>query len=311
MGYSGAIIRLNTLICKLFRMQAGKNARAGEIKPVRYGGVEPAGTSGLPLGEMAEMEDSMKRKSMIVAVLLAGMVLGACGKKNETSVVEDPVVSEAPTEEAALEPEETTDETDQSAGETEESTKENETTAAENTDASETTKSSSSGNSNTVAESSSAKAETTDSAGSESADAQSEQSTETESTQQTGVQAKYQMYAGTYFDQVIYSYAAEDNDAEVAPYCEIEVSNVTSTSFDFTIYTVDGTNRSVKFKTNTAVFTGDGTQAEFNGKGYHLVFTFPNGHEALPDVTDMQVSGLSGLDGNTYVNNTVPGHEFG
>lgn len=305
MVYPGAIIRLNTLICKLFRMQAGKNARAGEIKPVRYGGVEPAGTSGLPFGEMAEMEDSMKRKSMIVAVLLAGMVLGACGKKNETSVVEDPVVSEAPTEEAALEPEETTEETDQSAGETEESAKENGTTAAE------TTKGSSSGNSNTVAESSSAKAETSNSTASDSADIQSEQNTETDSTQQTGVQAKYQVYAGTYFDQVIYSYAAEDNDAEVAPYCEIEVSNVTSTSFDFTIYTVDGTNRSVKFKTNTAVFTGDGTQAEFNGKGYHLVFTFPNDHEALPDVTDMQVSGLSGLDGNTYVNNTVPGHEFG
>ena len=45
------------------------------------------------------MEETMKRKSMIVAVLMASMVLGACGKKTETSVVEDPVVSEAPAEE--------------------------------------------------------------------------------------------------------------------------------------------------------------------------------------------------------------------
>ena len=44
----------------------------------------------------------MKRKSMMVAVLMASMVLGACGKKTETSVVEDPVVSEAPAEENDL-----------------------------------------------------------------------------------------------------------------------------------------------------------------------------------------------------------------
>lgn len=236
----------------------------------------------------------MKRKSMIVAVLLAGMVLGACGKKNETSVIEDPVVSEAPTEEAAAESEETTGETDQSAGETEESAKENETTAADNAGASETTKNSSSGNSN---------ADTSDSTAAESTDTQSEQN--------TGVQAKYQMYAGTYFDEILYSYAAEDNDAEVAPYCEIEVSNVTSTSFDFTIYDVDGVNRSLKFKTHTAVFTGDGTQAEYNGKGYHLVFTFPDDRGALPDVVCMQVSGLKDMGGCMYVNNGVPGHEFG
>lgn len=44
----------------------------------------------------------MKRKSMIVAVLMASMLLGACGKQAETNGEKDPVV----TEEATLEAEE-------------------------------------------------------------------------------------------------------------------------------------------------------------------------------------------------------------
>ncbi len=48
----------------------------------------------------------MKRKSMIVAVLMASMLLGACGKQAETNGEKDPVVTEAPTEEATLEAEE-------------------------------------------------------------------------------------------------------------------------------------------------------------------------------------------------------------
>lgn len=60
----------------------------------------------MPRGEMAEMEESMKRKSMIVAVLMASMLLGACGKQAETNGEKDPVVTEAPTEEATLEAEE-------------------------------------------------------------------------------------------------------------------------------------------------------------------------------------------------------------
>lgn len=52
------------------------------------------------------MEESTKRKSMIVAVLMASMLLGACGKQAETNGGKDPVVTEAPTEEATLEAEE-------------------------------------------------------------------------------------------------------------------------------------------------------------------------------------------------------------
>ena len=249
------------------------------------------------------MEETMKRKSMIVAVLMASMVLGACGNKAETSATEDAVVSEAPTEEATtLEPEDTTEDTAQSAGEAQTDSSSSSGSASTGSDSTTGTKGSTSSDKNsgnaassTTTGSSSAKQGT--SSGSESAQAETGSQ---DSTQTTGVQAKYQMYAGTYFD-----------DVEGKPYCEINVSNVTATSFDFTIYDVDGANRSLKFKTHTAVFTGDGTQAEYNGKGYHLVFTFPDDRGALPDVVCMQVSGLKDMGGCMYVNNNVPGHEFG
>lgn len=105
------------------------NAGEGEREPVKNGGLNlrehviqaaekegkipgcPSLTgsrqySQVPRGEVAEMEKSMKRKSMIVAVLMASMLLGACGKQAETNGEKDPVVTEAPTEEATLEAEE-------------------------------------------------------------------------------------------------------------------------------------------------------------------------------------------------------------
>ena len=91
---------------------------------------------------------------------------------------------------------------------------------------------------------------------------------------------------------------------DVIPVSYTHLSNATDTSFDFTIYDVDGQNRSLKFKTHTAVFTGDGTQAEYNGNGYHLVFTFPDDRGALPDVVCMQVSGLKDMGGCMSVSYT-------
>ena len=52
------------------------------------------------------MEESMKKKSVIVAIVMASMIMGGCGQKTVTSVNEDPAVSEAPTKEDTLEPEE-------------------------------------------------------------------------------------------------------------------------------------------------------------------------------------------------------------
>ena len=255
----------------------------------------------------------MKKKNLIVAIVMASMIMGGCGQKTVTSVSEDPTVSEAPMKEDTLEPEESAEDATQSAEESQEATDSSSTSSNATKESNKATESNTaSGSSNTSGEGNTA----TDNSGSTNNNTASSAgkdtqtvSESTEDTQPTGVQTKYKMYDGVYFDEVIYTWSMDDS--QVRPYCEINVSNATDTSFDFTIYDVDGQNRSQKFKTHTAVFTGDGTQAEYNGNGYHLVFTFPDDRGALPDVVCMQVSGLKDMGGCMYVNNTVPGHEFG
>ncbi|MDT8717128.1 hypothetical protein IAI10_10710 [Clostridium sp. 19966] len=127
----------------------------------------------------------------------------------------------------------------------------------------------------------------------------------------TKVNGKVKLYAGTYFDSGVYGGKIKND------YCEIAISNITNTSFDFTVYEVkvnvsNGKKaRKVIFLKNTAVFIGDGTKASFYGKNYNLNFTFPNYHNAYPIVTDMEVFGFQPLEGKDYVNNGIPGHEFG
>ncbi|MGH4138351.1 hypothetical protein [Clostridium sp.] len=126
----------------------------------------------------------------------------------------------------------------------------------------------------------------------------------------TKVSSKVKLYDGTYFDDNCFG------DNILKNYCEVVISNITNTSFDFTVYkinVVDGKkeNKKAIILTNTAVFTGDGNTASFYGNSYTLNFTFPNNHGAYPAVTDMQISGFRPLEGKTYVNNGIPGHEFG
>jgi hypothetical protein len=125
----------------------------------------------------------------------------------------------------------------------------------------------------------------------------------------TKVNSKVKLYNGTYFDDRRFG------DNILKNYCEVVISNVTNTSFDFTVYeinVVDGKkDKKVIFLRNTAVFTGDGTKATFYGNDYTLNFTFPNYHNSYPVVTDMKISGFKPLEGKTYVNNGIPGHEFG
>lgn len=126
----------------------------------------------------------------------------------------------------------------------------------------------------------------------------------------TKINSIVKLYNGTYFDDRRFG------DNVLKNYCEVAISNVTNTSFDFTIYevnTLDGKTESKKviFLKNTAVFTGDGSKAVFYGKNYTLNFTFPNNHNAYPVVTDIEISGFHPLEGKTYVNNGIPGHEFG
>lgn len=121
--------------------------------------------------------------------------------------------------------------------------------------------------------------------------------------------SKVKLYEGTYFDDKCFG------ENQLKNYCEVEISNIANTSFDFTVYEVkvaDGKkDKKVIFNKNTAFFIEDGMKATFKGKEYSLNFTFPNNHKAFPAVTDMKISGFKQLEGNTYVNNKIPGHEFG
>ena len=139
---------------------------------------------------------------------------------------------------------------------------------------------------------------------------ENEETPKTDSETSEGVPATVILYEGTYFAEEVYKMAA---DLGNGIYCEIDISNITDTSFDFTVYEVNELEetRSMIFKTHTAVFQGDGTTAVYNGKEYTLNFTFPDYHTSLPHVTDMEVTGFALLEGETYMNNSVPGHEFG
>lgn len=128
------------------------------------------------------------------------------------------------------------------------------------------------------------------------------------------VKAQVQLYEGIYRDQREFG-----EDGYPFTYCEVAISNITESSFDFTVnethydLTQDGgseVTNNVIFLTNTAVFIGDGTEAAFYGHDYTLHFSFPDYHSAYPSVTDMEISGFEPLEGNIYVNNKVPGHEF-
>ena len=125
----------------------------------------------------------------------------------------------------------------------------------------------------------------------------------------TPVAAQYQVYEGTYKDINLNEAMSADGGSN--SYCQIEVSNITDQSFDFTVYQMTDGNKKEVLDTRTATFVEDGTKAVSEKDGTNLVFTFPDSWNALPKVVEMQVSGLDVLEGNSYVNNNVPGYEFG
>ena len=128
------------------------------------------------------------------------------------------------------------------------------------------------------------------------------------STDNTKVNAKVKVFDGSYRDNKVFTSATL-----LKNYTEIIVSNVTETTFDFIIYQVvdsESGDKEVLIDKNTATFIGDGTIAIYEGKEYTLNFTFPNYHNSLPVVTDIEVTGVEQFKGNTYTNNGLPGHEF-
>lgn len=122
------------------------------------------------------------------------------------------------------------------------------------------------------------------------------------------VQAKVKVYEGEYIDERL----REGDPNLIEGGHTVITSNITDTSFDFTIYYLDFIKgqENVVFRTHTAVFVEDGMKAVYDGQEYYLVFTFPDYHDSHPDVTHMEVTGYGPVEGVTFSNNKVPGHQF-
>ena len=122
------------------------------------------------------------------------------------------------------------------------------------------------------------------------------------------VQAKVKVYEGDYQDTHLYGSA----DIPMEGAYIVKTSNITDISFDFTIYYLDFDTQqeNLVFRTHTAVFVEDGMKAVYDGQEYYLTFTFPDYRHSHPDVTDMEIIGYGPVEGVTFANNNVPGHQF-
>lgn len=115
------------------------------------------------------------------------------------------------------------------------------------------------------------------------------------------------LYSGDFRDDIRYSALPDTPD-----YYGVQVTNVTKSSFDFSInrYSADHSVSPAGIS-GTAFYVGDGSSAHYSGDGCELYFTFTDGRATFPVVTEMVLSGFGPLEGTTLSNNSVPGYEFG
>lgn len=136
---------------------------------------------------------------------------------------------------------------------------------------------------------------------------------EPQEEQTTAVQAKINVYEGEYMQEQLRS---GDPDIGTKGYI-VKTSNITAISFDFAIYyyqyhfDTSQETEDLVFRKHTAVFAGDGTAAVYDGKDYDLTFSFPDKSNTYPDAVYMQISGYGPVEGLTFSNSNIPGHEFG
>lgn len=119
------------------------------------------------------------------------------------------------------------------------------------------------------------------------------------------------IYEGRYFDEGYYRYVDIPPTESPLIYCEVFISNVTDSSFDFVIYeTVMATDESnVLVPESTAVLEEGEPKAYYHGKDFNLSFEFPDAPEVFPK--HLVVGGLERMEGKSYINNSIPGHESG
>ena len=120
------------------------------------------------------------------------------------------------------------------------------------------------------------------------------------------------IYEGCYFDGGVYQYWGDIPLTESPMiYCEIWISNVTETTFDFLIKEVvmATDERTIVMPLSTAKITNNGWGAIYEGEEFTLSFDFPDSPDKFPK--EITVDGWEKLEGNTYMNKEIPGHESG
>ena len=120
------------------------------------------------------------------------------------------------------------------------------------------------------------------------------------------------IYEGCYFDEGVYQYWTSMPITESPMiYCEIWISNVTETAFDFLIKEVvmATDERTIVLPLSTAKIVNNGWGAIYEGEEFTLSFEFPDDPDRFPK--EITVDGWEKLEGNTYMNNSIPGHESG
>ena len=120
------------------------------------------------------------------------------------------------------------------------------------------------------------------------------------------------IYEGCYFDEGVYQYWTSMPLSESPMiYCEIWISNVTEITFDFLIKEVvmATDERTIILPLSTAKIVNNGCSAIYEGEEFTLFFEFPDAPDIFPK--HITVDGWEKLEGNTYINNEIPGHESG
>lgn len=121
-----------------------------------------------------------------------------------------------------------------------------------------------------------------------------------------------QLYEVTYTDNTSRAWAVHEPEYTGSyVYDEITISNITDTSFDFTVtrrdFETDETETIIPL--STAYFNDDMISATCTGEDYTLTFDFSDSSNPLPVVLFIKLWGVDSLEGISFYNNSIPGYE--
>ena len=125
---------------------------------------------------------------------------------------------------------------------------------------------------------------------------------------------KLKLYEVTYTDRRNRDWYSRDREEMKGYYIydEITVSNITDTSFDFTVTWSDPeTGESgVIIPLSMAYINEDQISATYTGEDYTLTFDFSYINNPLPEVLWIRLWGVDELEGLLFTNTKIPGHEW-